>query len=97
MGLQYLTPTIGLYINPKDFIKFVSNLKYYLSLTPVGMKNQPIDTSKNKDNHLFIAKLGDITINFIHYKSLEDGITKWERRKKRIYWKNIIVKTLECT
>ena len=31
-GMEYLTPTIGLYFFSDDYIKFISNLKYYLSL-----------------------------------------------------------------
>ena len=32
LGMPYLTPTVGLYFFAEDYIKFVSNLKYYLSL-----------------------------------------------------------------
>ena len=30
LGLKFLTPTINLWFNQKDFIKFISNLQYYL-------------------------------------------------------------------
>ena len=30
-GLEYNTPTLGLFFMAKDYIKFVSNLKYYIN------------------------------------------------------------------
>ena len=64
---RFLSPTVNLYILPKDFIKFVNNLDYYLSLTPkVKMgKAYPIGT------------LGDIKINFMHYFSPEEAVEKF--------------------
>lgn len=91
-GLKYTSPTVGLIITPYDYIKFLKNLKYYLSLTPIPYEEQLNDKRTNHQPHLYKAYLGDITINFIHYKTIEDGIAKWERRKKRIVWTNIIVK-----
>lgn len=82
---RFLSPTVNLYILPKDFIKFVNNLDYYLSLTPnVEMgKAYPIGT------------LGDIKINFMHYSSPQEAIEKWEERKQRINFNKIFVIMVE--
>lgn len=32
MGMQFLSPTINLYFEAKDFIKFVENLKHYMNV-----------------------------------------------------------------
>lgn len=82
---RFLSPTVNLYILPKDFIKFVNNLDYYLSLTPnVKMgKDYPIGT------------LGDIQINFMHYSSPEEAVEKWEERKRRINFNKIFVIMVE--
>lgn len=82
---RFLSPTVNLYILPKDFIKFVNNLDYYLSLTPnVKMgKDYPIGT------------LGDIKINFMHYSSPEEAVEKWEERKQRINFDKIFVIMVE--
>lgn len=82
---RFLSPTVNLYILPKDFIKFVNNLDYYLSLTPnVEMgKAYPIGT------------LGDIQINFMHYSSPQEAIEKWEERKQRINFNKIFVIMVE--
>lgn len=82
---KFLSPTVNLYILPKDFIKFVNNLDYYLSLTPkVEMgKDYPIGT------------LGNIKINFMHYSSPEEAVEKWEERKQRINFNKIFVIMVE--
>lgn len=82
---RFLSPTVNLYILPKDFIKFVNNLDYYLSLTPkVEMgKDYPIGT------------LGDIKINFMHYSSPQEALEKWEERKQRINFDKIFVIMVE--
>lgn len=33
LGMKFYSPTINLFFYPKDYIKFISNLKYYLSLS----------------------------------------------------------------
>ncbi len=67
-GIKYNTPTIGLFIYEKDYVKFYSNLKYYLSL--------PLEFIEIKDSRYYkkatnngekeinypIAKLDDIEI-----------------------------------
>ena len=32
LGLQYMTPTVGLYFYAEDYLKFLQRLDYYLSL-----------------------------------------------------------------
>ena len=91
------TPTVGLFFTSKDYLKFISNLKYYLSL-----KLEFIDynNSKNIDflaendikKNIIIGVLDDIEIYFLHYKNPEEAFDKWERRKKRINYQKIIFK-----
>lgn len=101
--LPYMTPTIGLFIPPKDFVKFINNLEFYLSK---DVENIDVSTSKvlpvlerKIQNHLmngldnvFIGKIYDIELVFIHYKSFDDARVKWNRRKKRVNYSNIIIK-----
>ena len=96
LDMPYLSPTVGLYFFAEDYLKFVSDLKYYLSL-----ELQFIDPEKSKyfevlkeRKHLDvpIATLDNVEIVFLHYKSKEEAREKWERRKKRVNYKNIILK-----
>ena len=97
-NLQYQTPTIGLFIMPDDYIKFIKNLKHYLyncNLTFIDpKKSKHYDALKNTEKYgeYPIGLLGDIEIYFMHYKTKEEATIKWQRRTKRINWKNIIIK-----
>lgn len=97
-GLKYNTPTVGLGFVDDDYIKFLENLEYYLSLTPVFIN--PKEASdyelrkklKGSEIDYPVAKLDDITIWFSHYHSKEEAFLKWERRKKRINFNRLLIK-----
>lgn len=95
-SLQFRSPTVGLYFFADDYIKFLPNLKYYMD---IPMKTIPVTDSvhyeilkKRNELHCPIGKLDDIEIVFLHYSTAEEAIEKWERRKKRINWDNLIIK-----
>ncbi|WP_302999609.1 DUF1919 domain-containing protein [Thomasclavelia spiroformis] len=94
-GLRYSSPTIGLLLFADDYIKFVSNLRYYISL---DLKFIPKIESRyyeyytDKDKYYPIGVLDDIEIVFLHYKSESEAKEKWDRRKARINWNNLIIK-----
>lgn len=81
MGLQFYSPTVNLYFTAADFVKFVLNLKYYLSLTP----------EMRWEGEYPVGKLDDIEIHFMHYETCTQARQAWERRKARVKWDRIIV------
>lgn len=81
MEMQFLSPTINLYFEAEDFIKFVERLEYYINL--------PIEVTEVEDK--IIGHLGDIKIIFLHYKTMEEAKTKWEERKNRILWDKLFI------
>ena len=97
-GLPYQTPTIGLYFFSEDYLKFVFNLKYYLSqdLVFISYKNSKyrriLEERGGENIRCPIGVLGDIEIIFLHYKSCQEASEKWNRRKERIIWDNIFIK-----
>lgn len=105
-ALPYLSPTIGLFFMSNDYIKFLKNIKYYLSgeLKQISWKDTPFkeflysnkeqykrSLDKNLDD-LIICQLYDIYIVFLHYDSFDEASHKWYRRSKRINFDNMIVK-----
>ncbi len=82
MGLMFSSPTVNLYIRPKDFVEFVSRLEYYLSLELVEIIH-PAPYP--------VAKLGELTLYLKHYASFEAAKEKWEERKRRINYDNIYI------
>jgi uncharacterized protein (DUF1919 family) len=96
LDMPYLSPTVGLYFFAPDYIKFVSDLKHYL--------DTPLSFIKPEESKYFeelkirnqtdkpIGILGDVEIVFLHYKSQEEALEKWNRRKERVNFDNIILK-----
>lgn len=90
LNLPYMTPFIGCFINPEDYLHLLQNIEHHLCL-PLRF----IDSTKKLPNTelLFpVALLGDIEINFMHYKTPLEAKEKWERRLKRINLKNVFYK-----
>lgn len=85
---KFLTPTIDCYMEPKSFVKFCINLKYYLEFTPEPLPDYKIDYLSS----FLFCKIGDLIVAFGHTNDSYDTIIKkWEERKKRVNYDNIIV------
>ena len=82
LGQQFLSPTINLWMYDKDFLKFVHNLKEYLSYELRFV--QGIDPTPT-------AYCGDLLIHFNHYHSEEEARAKWEERKIRVNYENLFI------
>ena len=94
-GYKYKSPTCGVFFMAEDYIKFIYNLKSYINSEVVEIK---LDESKYV-NYLKkikydkpIGKINDIEVFFMHYDTFEEAVEKWNRRKKRIVWNNLIFK-----
>lgn len=81
MEMEFLSPTINLFIPQPDFIYFVLNLEQYLSM----------ELKIRWGEEYPIGKLGNITIYFMHYRSCTEAEKAWNKRKKRVNFQKIIV------
>lgn len=82
LDLPFLSPTINLTIEMDDFIRFAENLKWYMEQEIVEVKGEKGCPA---------GMLGDVKINFVHYDTFEEGVRKWEERKERINWDNLLL------
>lgn len=82
LGKQFLSPTINCWMHQSDFLKFVFDLKYYLSLNL-----EFIETEYNYP----VALCGDVKIFFNHSKTKEEAAESWNRRKGRVNYDNLFV------
>lgn len=92
LGLQFLSPTINLYMEPKDYITFLENPKHFC--------NSVIMTEEKTARSYPVGNLDGLKIYGVHYDSFKQLKEKWEKRSKRINWENIIVFFIErdgCT
>ena len=82
MRIRYLTPTVNLVIEMNDFVKLAENLEAYMEKEIVKLESDvPYPT----------GMLDDIKIMFMHYPTFEEGVEKWNERKKRINWDNLFI------
>ena len=99
-GLKYNTPTIGCYFMSDDYIKFISNIHNYINqnlcfIDPKTSKwYSNVKDYKNYGKYP-VGRLGDIEIFFMHYSSEQEALNKWNKRKKRINYNNILFKFSE--
>lgn len=96
LDMPYLSPTAGLYFFAPDYIKFVSDLRRYLD-TPLRFINPEEskyydEIKKRNQTDKPIGILDDVEIIFLHYKTKEEAEEKWNRRKERVNFDNIIIK-----
>ena len=83
LGVQFNSPTVNLKILPSDFIKFTENLEEYIGKDIVEVEDKSVSYP--------VGMLGDVKLWFVHYKTFEQAVNAWNRRKERINWENIRV------
>ena len=94
-NLPYNSPTVGLFFMAEDYIKFIYDLRSYMNenLEFISIEDSKYKNYLKKLNYNSpIGKLKDVEIMFLHYSSEEEAKKKWDRRKQRINWDNIIYK-----
>lgn len=93
-GIEYKSPTVGLYILGHDFVKLCADwetyFKYELKFIPFEQASYYYALADATPYP--VAKLGDIEIYFMHYHSEEEAAEKWYRRVKRINPEHMIFK-----
>lgn len=94
-GIKFQTPTVGMYFYADEYLKFLSNLNYYLSL---DMDVKEANSSKyyeeicRRGQNPLIGWLDDVEIVLLHYKDPKEAREKWDYRKKRINYDRLVVK-----
>ena len=89
LGLPFRSPFVNLFLSESDFLKFMRAPRIYLEYSPHFEKLT--GTSKEAPDGYPLCSLGDISLNMMHYKEPDDAINKWNERKQRINWYNLIV------
>lgn len=83
LGQEFTSPTINLYIRPKDFVKFCADLRRYLSLPLQELPFHP------EIGYPLASIAGEITLYCKHYRTFEEAREAWIRRTGRIDWDHL--------
>lgn len=86
-GLQFKSPTINMFFRDDEYLPFISNIHHYLQLPLEYIQDGYDPITKHSYP---ICRLGDLYPHFNHYMTFENAYAKWNTRKERINWSNII-------
>lgn len=82
LHLRFDSPTVNLYFTAEDFIRFSENLEHFLSI-------QLTEVQMNESHGYPIGNLDGIKLNFVHYRTCQEAMEKWETRKRRVDFGNL--------
>lgn len=85
LGLQFLSPTVNLWLYLDDFVKLCLDPEHYMS---AALEFIP------SERKIPVARLDDITVFFEHYRTEAEAAQKWNERKARINYDNLIAVTV---
>ncbi len=88
LGLPFRSPFVNLFLSEDDFLKFLRAPHIYLEAEPHFEKLT--GTSHEAPDGYPLLSLGNIELNMMHYKKVDDAISKWNTRKQRINWYNLL-------
>lgn len=96
-GIRKMSPTVGMFIMPKDYLKLILNLKYYLDMPlvfidPDESKWKTVLSYKGNWGKYLIGKLDDIELQMLHYHDERIALEKWKNRVKRVNYEKILYK-----
>ncbi len=88
LGLEFESPFINMFLEPKDYIRFLHKPRFYIE-QELKLEYSARNNDLNIDYP--VVSIEDITLHFNHYSSFDEARKKWMRRKERINWKNLFV------
>lgn len=90
LGEQFLSPTINMFFNEKDFLRFAKDIDYYINQEPEFLEMKTSDEGYSYPVGV-LKKTGeeDIKLYFMHYKNFDEAKEKWNKRKKRVNKDNL--------
>lgn len=89
LGIECCSPTKNLWIGEDVFPKFLEQIEYYLSLEPVFKGWSDARGRFDKAKYPILA-LDDITLYCNHDTDPDEAIEKWQRRKKKVHYDNMM-------
>lgn len=93
LGQKFLSPTINLYIKPKDYVEMLANPQKYF----IPGKMKEVKQTKHKYP---VGEINSRKIYGVHYDSFKQLKKKWDIRCQRINWNNVYIFMIErdgCT
>ncbi|MCW9718613.1 DUF1919 domain-containing protein [Avibacterium sp. 21-599] len=81
LAQPFNSPFVNLYLEPKDFIRYLQRIEHYQQQTLQFVAQSPYP----------IAYLDDVKIHFMHYANAQQAQEKWQQRSQRIDLENLFI------
>jgi len=88
LGFECISPFKNLFLEDKDYLKMLKNMKYYLSCEPVFSK---YIYDEKRDLEYPLIALDDVYIHCNHDTDAEEAVQKWVRRLKKFNFENVFI------
>lgn len=88
LALECLSPFKNLYLEDRDYIRMLGNLRYYLNCR-LSFEKYAVDVH-SRDRYPVMA-LDDVFIHCNHAGTPEEAMEDWNRRVAKMNWDNIFV------
>lgn len=85
LQLEFLTPTINMFLKEDEFLKFLSEPRKYMET-----QLELIDKVQEKGRVYPVFSTGGVHLYMNHYFDFDAASKKWYERVKRINWYNVI-------
>lgn len=82
-GREFTTPTVNTAFDGEDFVRFLERPQHYLE--------HEMEFISWPGHDYPIARIDDIEVRFVHYKTAEEAESIWRRRAERINWNNLFI------
>ncbi|WP_161938991.1 DUF1919 domain-containing protein [Collinsella ihumii] len=96
-GLRKMSPTIGMFIMPADFVRLCADLPGYLAkplefITPEESKWASVLRTNDNWGTYLIGRVGDVELHMLHYHDEKAARRKWESRVGRVNYDRLLYK-----
>lgn len=89
LGLRFTSPIINMFITDYDFIEFSQNVPKYIS-HEIVLDSTAYDSGTKIQYPVYRIEDSRIKLHMNHYSDFCEGKRKWEERKQRINFDNLI-------
>ena len=87
LDIKFKSPTINLYFELDDFIRYISHLEDYSNSELIEGTDPTVSFPIGVLHNTF----GEVRIYFMHYRSFKEAKEKWEERTRRIDYDNTFI------
>ena len=90
LGLPCLSPFRNLFIEEKNYLRLLSDLRRYCTETELTFHHMTKPGELEPEPYP-VMSLDDVEVRFNHAKTPEEAAEEWNKRRERINWDNLFV------